>query len=84
MTPEERQRQRALLDIQRKREESDRKLEELRAKKQMTSSQVQKRKKTVTWKDGKNDGKGSQMEIVFVYPPDIDASFSDDDEDMWN
>ena len=95
MTPEERQRQRALLDIQRKREESDRKLEELRAKKQMTSSQVQKRKKTVTWKDGKNDGKGSQMEIVFVYPPDIDANdqqlaepepqgFSDDDEDMWN
>lgn len=96
MTPEERQRQRALLDIQRKREESDRKLEELRAKKQMTSSQVQKPKKSVTWKDGKDAGKGPQMEDIFVYPPEIDANnqqlaaesepqgFSDDDEDMWN
>ena len=94
MTPEERQRRLALLDIRRKRADADRKLEELQAKKvKMSSCQAQKSKKVVTWKDGKEDGKGPQMVDIFYYPPEIDSKqqplqepegFSDDDDDMWS
>ena len=97
MTPEERQRRLALVEIRRKREEADRKLEELQAKKVngLRVKEEKSKKKCVTWKDGRMDGKGSQMEDFFVYPPEIAANheplkepepegFSDDDEDMWS
>jgi hypothetical protein len=92
MTPDERKRKFALLDIQQKRQEADRKMEELLAKKRMAISQTRKPKKTVRWRDGKDHGKGVQMEDIFHYPRG-DESTDDhqqeqpqdsDDEDMWN
>jgi hypothetical protein len=91
MTPEQRNRQLKLLDIQRKREEADKRMEALLVKKRLASKLLHvssKPKKNLRWKDGKNKGDGSEMEEVFYYPPESINETSEDnedsDEDMWN